>query len=175
MTGAGRSGGEVVRIVVMGVAGSGKSTVGAALAHRLHTDFLDADAVHPAANIAKMAAGSPLTDDDRRPWLATLRDALVDGSPIVVTCSALRVSYRDVLRTAGGVRFVFLDLAPGVAIDRVGGRAGHFMASDMVIGQFETLEHPGPDEADVLVVDATVGPSALVSQICASLQLDANM
>lgn len=166
--------GAPVRIVVMGVAGAGKSTVGAALAHRLQAGFLDADAVHPVANIAKMAAGMPLTDEDRRPWLAALCDALVDRSPIVVTCSALRASYRDVLRTAGAVRFVFLDLSPGVALDRVGKRADHFMAPDMVAGQFETLERPGPDEADVLTVDATVRPSALVAQICASLELDAN-
>jgi carbohydrate kinase (thermoresistant glucokinase family) len=146
----------VVRIVVMGVAGSGKSTVGEVLADRIGARFLDADSVHPAANVAKMSAGEPLTDDDRWPWLRRLADELAGDDRIVVACSALKRRYRDVLREPEGVRFVFLDVDRDTAHDRARHRIGHFMGAGMVASQFDALEPPGDDEGDVTVVDATV-------------------
>ena len=143
------------RIVVMGVAGSGKSTVGQALATRLGATFVEGDQLHPAGNVAKMAAGTPLTDEDRWPWLAAVRRALRATGAVVVACSALRRSYRDALRGATGVRFVELAVDPGEATRRLAGRRGHFMKAGMVASQFAALEPPAADETDVAVVDAT--------------------
>lgn len=144
------------RLVVMGVAGSGKTTVGRLVADRLGARFVDADAVHPAANIEKMAAGIPLTDVDRRPWLRRLRDALAESHDIVVACSALKRRYRDELRAAGEVGFVFLDVDESTAVARTAERTDHFMQPGMVRSQFEALERPAADELDVvtIVVDA---------------------
>src|SRR5690349_12794129 len=111
----------------MGVAGSGKTTVGQELARRLDAPFLDADAAHPEANVAKMAAGIALTDADRWPWLARLRQELADTDHLVITCSALARRYRDLLRRAGDVRFVHLALDRATATTRVGARVGHFL------------------------------------------------
>lgn len=144
----------VGRIVVMGVAGSGKTTVGVALARRLGIDFLDADAAHPPANIEKMAVGIPLTDADRRPWLLALRDRLASSDDVVITCSVLKRSYRDLLREAGAVTFVFLDVEPAKALARLEAREGHFMKADMVQSQFDDLERPGSDEPDIESFDA---------------------
>ncbi len=143
-----------LRVVVMGVAGSGKTTVAELLAGRLGARVLDADDAHPAANIDKMTRGIPLTDEDRQPWLERLRDELADSDRIVVTCSALRRRYRDVLRQAHGVQFVFLDLAPDLALHRLESRHGHFMGPNMIDSQFAALERPTPDETDVLTIDA---------------------
>ncbi len=159
------------RIVVMGVAGSGKTTVGSRLADRLGADFVDADSAHPSENVAKMSAGVPLSDDDRRPWLLALRRELSSAS-IVVTCSALRRSYRDLLRVPGGVRFVFLDIDAATAVRRLGARAGHFMRADMVDSQFADLERPEPDEPDVMTVDGTRPLEAIVDGLAAELSLD---
>lgn len=142
------------RVVVMGVSGSGKTTVGLRLASLLDARFVDADAVHPPANVEKMASGVPLTDADRAPWLGRLRDELAGAGSTVVTCSALKRRYRDVLREAGGVTFVFLDIDRDAAIERVAGREGHFMKVDMVDSQFADLEPPQADEHDIVVVDA---------------------
>lgn len=149
------------RVVVMGVAGCGKSTIGRRLAERLACRFVDGDDLHPPANVAKMRAGSPLTDADRAPWLEATRDVLRDGPPVVVACSALRRRYRDLLRTAGtavtsgAVQFVFLDLDRNTTIERLAAREGHFMSAEMADSQYRTLERPEPDEPDVLVVDAS--------------------
>ncbi|HEY4333959.1 MAG TPA: gluconokinase, GntK/IdnK-type [Ilumatobacteraceae bacterium] len=158
-----------VRVVVMGVAGSGKTTIGTALAERMTARFLDADAAHPAENIAKMAAGIPLTDADRWPWLARLRHELRGDDPIVVTCSALKRSYRDMLRGAGDVRFVLLDIDPATARDRTASREGHFMRAEMVSSQFDTFERPQPDELDVAVVDASRPVADVVGETVAAL------
>jgi gluconokinase len=142
------------RIVVMGVAGSGKTTVARSVAAALGSEFVDADSLHSEASVAKMAAGLPLDDADRVPWLDAVRDVLAGCDDIVVACSALRRRYRDVLRTAGGVRFVYLDLDQDTATSRTLHRAGHFMGPTMVASQFEALEPPF-GERDVVVIDAT--------------------
>lgn len=149
-------------VVVMGVSGSGKSTVGAALAEALGGRFVDGDDLHPAANVAKMSAGVALDDDDRWPWLDRVADTLADSStaappdgPVVVACSALRRRYRDRLRRVPGVVFVHLHLEVDAATTRLRTRGEHFMDERLIQSQFATLETPAADEPDVIVVDAT--------------------
>jgi carbohydrate kinase (thermoresistant glucokinase family) len=143
------------RLVVMGVAGCGKSTVGAELAARRGATFLEADGFHSPANVEKMASGTPLSDGDRWPWLAALRQAMRGEENVVVACSALRRSYRDALRAAGDVRFLHLEVDRDEAVRRVGERTGHYMGATMVDSQFEALEPPDGDETDVATVRAT--------------------
>src|SRR3954469_16372143 len=135
-------------LVVMGVSGSGKSTVGAALAQRLRVPFADADDFHPAANIAKMTAGHPLDDHDRHPWLEAIGRWLAehpDGG--VMSCSALKRRYRDQLRHhAGTVVFLLLHGTPEVIRTRQASRPGHFMPASLLSSQFATLEILAPDE-----------------------------
>jgi gluconokinase len=147
----------------MGVSGSGKSTVGAALALRLGVPFADADAFHPQANIAKMAAGRPLTDDDRYPWLDAVGEWLAHhGDGGVMSCSALKRKYRDQLRAhCPQIEFLHLTGSPQLIGRRQASRLGHFMASSLLKSQFDTLEPLGPDENGVAVdvgesVDAIV-------------------
>ncbi|NYI46006.1 gluconokinase [Nocardioides aromaticivorans] len=153
-------------IVVMGVSGSGKSTVGAALAQRLGVPFEDADDLHPAANIAKMSAGIPLDDDDRHPWLETIGEWLAahDGDGGVISCSALKRSYRDQLRAhAARAVFVHLHGTREVIARRQASRPGHFMPASLLDSQFDTLEQLADDEAGVVIdVDQTV--DAIVQQ-----------
>jgi gluconokinase len=137
--------------VVMGVAGSGKSTIGAALARALGVDFVEGDEYHPAENVERMARGIPLTDDDRAGWLRALamrlREAKAAGTGLVMTCSALKRSYRDVLRAAAGeLRFIYLRGPRAVIAERLGGRSGHFMPPSLLDSQLATLEEPSPDE-----------------------------
>lgn len=139
-------------LTVMGVSGSGKTTVGAALAQRLRVPFADADDFHPPENVAKMAAGVPLDDADRLPWLHTIGAWLAAhaDSGGVISCSALKRSYRDVLREAAPTQFfVHLDGSPEVVARRVKGRPGHFMPASLVDSQFATLEPLGADENGV--------------------------
>ena len=143
----------VLRVVVMGVTSSGKSTVGARIAARLDAEFVDGDELHPIGNVEKMANGEPLTDADRGPWLQRVRDALARSERIIVACSALKREYRDVLREAGDVQFVFLDVDPTTARRRARRRRRHFMRADMVASQFVALERPTDDETDVITVD----------------------
>ena len=133
-------------VVVMGVSGSGKTTVGAALADALGLRFVDGDALHPAANVAKMAAGIPLDDADRAPWLDAVGAVLADG-PVVVACSALKRAYRDRLRAAApGLQLVFLDGDRALLASRMTARPGHFMPASLLDSQLATLERPEPDE-----------------------------
>jgi gluconokinase len=140
-------------IVVMGVSGSGKSTVGAALAQRLRVPFADADDFHGKANIEKMSAGHPLNDDDRRPWLESIGEWLAqhaDGG--VMSCSALKRIYRDQLRShCGGVEFLHLAGTPEVIGRRQASRPGHFMPASLLASQFETLEPLSADERGVVI------------------------
>ncbi len=150
-------------VVVMGVSGSGKSTVGVALARRLQVPFVDADTLHPPANIAKMAAGEPLDDDDRRPWLEKVGEWLAghrNGG--VVSCSALKRKYRDQLRThCAQVEFLHLAGSPALIGGRLTTRSGHFMPAALLRSQFDTLEPLGADEAGA-TVDAGPGVDAIV-------------
>lgn len=150
----------------MGVSGSGKSTVGAALARRLRVPFVDADTLHPAANIATMAAGEPLDDDDRHPWLERVGDWLAthrDGA--VVSCSALKRAYRDQLRThCPEVEFVHLAGSAEVIADRLAARTDHFMPAALLRSQLDTLEPLGPDEAG-LTVDIGPDVDAIVDAV----------
>jgi gluconokinase len=137
----------------MGVSGSGKSTVGAALARRLGVPFADADAFHPQANIAKMAAGTPLTDDDRYPWLEAVGQWLADHDDGgVMSCSALKRAYRDRLRShCPSIEFLHLTGSPELIGRRQAGRPGHFMPSALVKSQFDTLEPLAHDEHGIAV------------------------
>ena len=142
------------QIVVMGVSGAGKTTVGIALAERLGLRFEDADALHPAANVAKMAAGTPLTDADRAPWLQIVGQRIA-ASPdgIVMACSALREIYRDQIRAAAPEAvFVLLTVDESTLTDRVANRPGHFMPASLVHSQLDTLEPLSPGEIGVTVV-----------------------
>lgn len=160
-------------IVVMGVSGAGKSTVGRALALALGREFHDADAFHPAANVARMRAGLPLTDTDRAPWLAALEVRiarwLASGTPAVLACSALRRAHRAALvppeATPGDVAFVHLDVSPAVAAERIRGRRHHFMPVELLGSQFATLEEP----RGALRVDGTAPVDAIVRQVRAAL------
>lgn len=149
-------------LVVMGVAGSGKTSVAQLLAAHLGWPSAEADEFHPPANIAAMTAGRPLTDEDRWPWLLAVRDWVTEraraGEDVVVTCSALRRSYRDLLRGAGArVRFVHLTGSPQLLAQRIGSRSGHFMPPSLLQSQLATLEPLQPDE-DGVVVDVSGTP-----------------
>ena len=149
------------------MSGCGKSTVGLALAARLAVPFVDADDLHPAANIAKMAAGHPLTDADRLPWLDVVGTWLAEHDDGVAACSALRRAYRDRLRgSAPRAFFVMLALALGrdAAHARVRGRRDHFMPAALIDSQFAALEPLGPDEQG-MIVDATLPLDVIVDQV----------
>src|SRR5882762_8925631 len=148
--------------VIMGVAGSGKTTIGVALARALATPFLEGDELHPPANVQRMAQGIPLTDDDRE----QLRDAQRAGLGLVVTCSALKRSYRDLLRSASGaaLQFVHLTGDRDVIMERLAGRRGHFMPAAMLDSQLATLEAPAADES-AWVCDIRESPEAIVANL----------
>jgi carbohydrate kinase (thermoresistant glucokinase family) len=159
-------------IVVMGVSGSGKSTVAAALAAVLGGTFLDADDLHPPANIAKMASGTPLDDDDRMPWLAAVGRAGVAAStpqaPAVVACSALAVRYRDALRSADPeCFFVHLDGSPELLATRLTARADHFMPPALLASQLAVLELLAPHERGVAITIA-LPPDEIVARAVAA-------
>jgi gluconokinase len=147
---------EAPTIVVMGVSGSGKSTIGALLARDLGVPFADADDLHPIENIEKMASGQPLNDDDRWPWLAKVGDALADGGKsgngLVMACSALKRRYRDAIRErAPHTLFVHLHGSREVLGTRTEGRSGHFMPPSLLDSQFASLEELQPDEPGFVV------------------------
>jgi gluconokinase len=163
-------------LLVMGVSGSGKTTVGSLLAARLGWDYAEADAFHSAANIAKMAAGQPLTDEDRRPWLAAIGDWIdattAAGRPGVVTCSALKRSYRDDLRAnRPQVRLVYLDADAETVQSRLTARNGHFFPPELLASQFADLEPPAADE-HALRVPIGPDPRAIVDEVVAAEHLE---
>jgi gluconokinase len=155
----------------MGVAGCGKSSVGAALSARLGVPYRDGDDLHPPANIARMSRGEPLTDDDRWPWLARVAAVLAAEAPVIVGCSALKRRYRDAIRTAAGgpVDFAHLSGARAVIEARMAARTGHFMPTSLLDSQFAALEAPGPDERAV-TVDIDRPLDAVVAAIAAALE-----
>jgi gluconokinase len=157
--------------VVMGVSGSGKSVIGAALARALGIDFVEGDEYHSAENVKRMSSGIPLTDDNRAQWLralaARLRQAKDAGSGLVMTCSALKRSYRDVLRAgAGEVQFVFLRGQRALLGERIVNRRGHFMPPSLLDSQLATLEEPAPDE-HAWVCEISESPRDLVAAFVA--------
>lgn len=158
------------RVVVMGVSGCGKSTVGALLAARLGVPFIDGDSLHPPANLALMAAGTPLTDEDRWPWLRAVGAALASAPHgAVVACSALRRGYRDVLRqSAPGAFHVHLDGPRALLERRLTARSGHFMPATLLDSQLATLEHLDPDEAGV-TLGLELTPGELAARAAAAL------
>jgi gluconokinase/shikimate kinase len=162
-------------LVLMGVSGSGKSTVAALLAGRLGWDFEEGDDLHPAANIAKMAAGHPLDDEDRKPWLAKvaawIREHTDAGKPGIITCSALEKRYRDILR-GDRVIFVYLAGTYDQIAHRLVARHGHFMPPALLDSQFAILEPPGPDE-NAITVDISARSSDLADEIIDRLHLRA--
>lgn len=157
-------------IVVMGVAGSGKTTVGSALAERLGVEYAEADAFHPPANIAKMSSGHPLDDEDRWPWLHAIAAWISDHQATggVVSSSALKRRYRDVLRTGGHVWFLHLDGPRDVLAERMQGRTGHFMPVSLLDSQLADLEPLETDERG-LIADILEAPSAIVDRALTEL------
>ena len=143
-------------LIVMGVSGSGKSTVGEKLAERLGWRYEDADTFHPASNVAKMSAGHPLTDEDRWPWLnaiaAEIDRVIKAGNRVVIGCSALKRAYRDILvHGRNDVQIIYLDGTEALIAKRLSQRKGHFMPPGLLASQFNTLEPPGADEHPVTV------------------------
>jgi gluconokinase len=155
-------------VVIMGVTGSGKTTVGRLLAQRLWVPYAEADDFHPPANVAKMSRGMPLDDADRDPWLAAIAGRIAASSAdggVVISCSALKRRYRDRLRAADPrIWFLHLSTDPPVIAERVAGRIGHFMPATLVESQFHALEPLGPDERG-LVVDASRTPEQIVATV----------
>jgi gluconokinase len=173
---AGERAGIPCALVLMGVSGSGKSTIAEKLAVRLGWRCEDGDKFHPASNVAKMSAGHPLTDEDRWPWLQAIADEIdricEAGEPAVVACSALKRSYRDILvHGRSGVRIVYLKGTQELIAGRLAARKGHFMPPGLLDSQFRTLEPPQADERPVIVsIDASV--DAIVDDIIHQLRLD---
>ncbi len=165
-------------LVLMGVSGSGKSTIADRLAARLDWRFEDGDGFHPPGNVAKMSAGQPLTDDDRRPWLQAIADEIDrvsrQGERLVVACSALKRSYRDILSHGRkDIRFVFLNGSYELIAGRLAARKGHFMPPGLLASQFKTLEPPDTSEHPVTVsIDAPV--ETIVDDIIHQLKLVAS-
>jgi gluconokinase len=164
-------------VLVTGVSGSGKTTVGAMLAGRLGWQYAEADDFHPRANVEKMAAGHPLDDADRKPWLEAIGrwidERRAAHQPGVVTSSGLKRAYRDMLRAhRPEVRTVFLEGSPDLITSRLVARHGHFFAPTMLDSQFADLEPPAPDE-DVLAVSVAGTPAEVVDQILTGLNLPA--
>lgn len=162
-------------LIVMGVSGVGKTTVARALADRIGGRYMEADAFHPPENIAAMAAGTPLTDGMRQPWLEALSDAMQQAltsqpdTPVVVACSALKRSYRDVLRANNpDAVVVYLAADPDVIRSRITARTDHFMPPSLLDSQLSTLEPPASDEA-CLTVDASRTPEEIAVSVCHNL------
>jgi gluconokinase len=163
-------GGSVV-IILMGVSGAGKTTVGQLLAQQLQWEFADADGYHSATNIEKMRSCIPLTDADRAPWLETLRNLIATwttaGKNAVLACSALKRAYREELRIAPEVQFAYLKATPRLLHQRLHARHGHYMTEQMLESQLATLEEP----EYAMAIDVARAPAEIVKEIQASLGL----
>ena len=149
-------------LVIMGVSGSGKSTIGKLLAERLSLPFFDGDDFHSEKNVQKMSLGQPLTDDDREDWLASLAELILAEKPIVLACSALKKEYREHLSQSDiSLRFIFLDIPYEVARKRLASREGHFMPVSLLDSQFETLQRP----QSAINIQAEKSASAIVREL----------
>jgi gluconokinase len=161
-------------VIVFGVSGAGKTTIGKLLAEQLGWRFYEGDDFHPRANIEKMRSGRPLTDEDRWPWLERLRDQITRSiaakENAVLACSALRRAYRDRLRVSDDVKFVFLRGNYALVAEQLRQRRGHFMSPELLRSQFADLERPEPDE-DVLMTELGRTPQELVEDIKTKLRL----
>ena len=157
------------RLVIMGVSGCGKSSVGARLAARLGLNYRDGDDLHPPENVAKMRAGMPLTDGDRWPWLDRVGQVLLAEAPVIVGCSALKRAYRDRIRTAAGGPMTLVHLAGSqeVIAARMALRQGHYMPLSLLDSQFAALEPPAAEEAITVSIDQPL--EALVADILRQL------
>ena len=152
-------------LVIMGVSGSGKTTVGKLLAQKTGGNFLDGDDFHPPENVAKMSSGIPLTDEDRQGWLETLASIIHEADDLtIIACSALKASYREILKEA---EFIFLYGSPELLADRINQRSGHYMPPGLLQSQLETLESP----TNVLALNVVESPQTLVEQIMAHFNL----
>jgi gluconokinase len=154
-----------VIILIMGVQGAGKTTIGLLLASKLNFEFQDADNFHSAANIEKMRSGIPLTDRDREPWLAALHDGierwLADKRNVVLACSALKANYRERLLVSAEVKLVYLRATSEVVLNRLKLRHGHYAGENLLQSQFADLEEP----VNALIVDAALAPSEIVREL----------
>ncbi|CFW59497.1 putative gluconokinase [Yersinia enterocolitica] len=162
-------------IIVMGVSGSGKTTVGEAVARRIHAKFIDGDDLHPRANIQKMGSGHPLNDEDRMPWLERLSDAAYSlhhkNESGIIVCSALKRRYRDRLREGNPeMAFLYLKGSFDVIMERLKARSGHFVPTDLLKSQFEALEEPGSEEPDVICVDIDADIDEVVQRCVLALE-----
>ena len=159
-----------LRVVIMGVAGCGKSSVGEGLSARLGVPYRDGDDRHAPEAVGKMRAGVPLTDADRWPWLDRVASVLATEAPVLVGCSALKRVYRDRIRAGAGgpVRFVHLAGSRAVIEGRMAARTGHYMPTSLLDSQFAALEAPGPDEAVTVGIDQPL--EAIVDAIAADLR-----
>lgn len=162
---------DPLRVVLMGVSGCGKSSIGTALSDLLQVPYLDGDDLHPPANLDKMRRGQPLDDEDRWPWLDRVAEALQRRAPVLVGCSALRRIYRDRLRAGAGgpLRFVHLVGSRALIAGRMTTREGHFMPAALLDSQFATLEPPADDE-NAITVDVDKSPDRIAGQIATALQ-----
>lgn len=159
----------MLRLVLMGVSGCGKSSVGAALSARLEVPYVDGDDLHPPENVAKMARGEPLTDDDRWPWLDRVAEALAVRNPVIIGCSALKRAYRDRIRASAGgpVRFIHLAGSHELIAGRMARRTEHYMPVSLLDSQFAALQPPDEDEGAMTVDIARTVPE-LVETIAAA-------
>ena len=166
---------DLTAIIIIGVSGAGKTTIASLLAKRLGFGFEDGNSFHPAANVEKMRAGIPLTDEDRVPWLTAIAERIAklqeEGGHAVVACSALRRAYRDLLvsKQRNATRFVYLKGDRELIAKRLAGRHGHFMPPTLLDSQFATLEEPTPDE-NAIVVSVVEPPQRIVESIFIALE-----
>lgn len=162
-------------IVVFGISGSGKTHISTLLAETLKIEFLEGDDFHPNENVEKMKRGHPLTDADRLPWLQLLkseiRGRIIKNEGFVLSCSALKAKYRDILREAGSLNFVFLEIEEKIVLERLQNRKNHFMPAFLLRSQIETLEAPLENERDIVRLDASQAPEKIIDAILFEVKL----
>ncbi len=160
-------------LIVFGVSGSGKTSVGEMLAAKLKIDFIEGDDLHPKSNIDKMKNDIALTDADRLPWLSIIKEKISEKiknqESFILSCSALKVSYRNILREAGNIKFLFLKVDEKEVSKRLENRKDHFMPSSLLHSQMETLEIPSIKEKDVIIIDASKQPQDVLKECLQAL------